>query len=46
MKSNLTTKNIIEDLGEILLQVILHSKIGAEQEEFKLKDIIQTLNKK
>ena len=40
------TNNIIEELGDILLQIILHSEIGSKNKEFNLNDVIKYLNKK
>jgi len=37
---------ICEELGDILLQVMLHSEIGYEEKEFALNDVIKNLNKK
>ena len=39
-------ENICEELGDILLQVMLHSEIGYENKEFELNDVIKNLNKK
>ncbi len=38
--------NICEELGDLLLQVMLHSEIGYENKEFELNDVIKNLNKK
>ena len=38
--------NICEELGDLLLQVMLHAEIGNETKEFELNDIIKNLNKK
>ncbi|MDC3207180.1 nucleoside triphosphate pyrophosphohydrolase [Prochlorococcus sp. AH-716-B03] len=38
--------NICEELGDLLLQVMLHAEIGYEEKEFELNDIIKNLNKK
>ena len=40
------TNNMCEELGDILLQVMLHAQIGFEEKEFELKDIIHKLNMK
>jgi len=40
------TNNICEELGDILLQIMLHAEIGFENKEFELKDIIHKLNMK
>ncbi len=37
---------IVDELGDILLQVLLHSAIGEEKGEFKLKDVLENLEKK
>ena len=39
-------KNICEELGDLLLQVMLHAEIGLEKKDFELKDIIKNLNQK
>ena len=39
-------KNMKEELGDLLLQVMLHSDIEYEKEEFSIKDVINYLNKK
>ncbi len=38
--------NMCEELGDLLLQVMLHAEIGYEEKEFTLNDVIQNLNKK
>ena len=38
--------NMKEELGDILLQIMLHSEIEYEKEEFSIKDVINCLNKK
>ncbi len=40
------TDNICEELGDLLLQVMLHAEIGYENKEFELNDVIKNLNKK
>ncbi len=35
-----------EELGDLLLQVMLHAEIGYEEKEFTLNDVIKNLNKK
>jgi len=37
---------ICEELGDLLLQVMLHAEIGYEKKEFELNDVIKNLNKK
>lgn len=36
----------VEELGDVLLQVILHSVIAEQNKYFKLEDVIKTLNEK
>ena len=38
--------NMCEELGDLLLQVMLHAEIGHEEKEFTLNDVIKNLNKK
>jgi len=38
--------NICEELGDLLLQVMLHAEIGYKEKEFALNDVIKNLNKK
>ena len=38
--------NICEELGDLLLQVMLHAEIGYEKKEFELNDVIKNLNMK
>jgi len=38
--------NICEELGDLLLQVMLHAEIGCEEKEFALNDVIINLNQK
>ena len=38
--------NICEELGDLLLQIMLHAEIGCEEKQFELKDVIENLNKK
>lgn len=35
-----------EELGDLLLQVVFHSQIAQENNEFDIKDVIRTLNEK
>ena len=39
-------KNIEEELGDILFQIMLHSEISSKNKGFHLKDVINSLNKK
>ncbi len=38
--------NLIEELGDLLLQVLLHAQIASEAKTFYLKDIVEKLTKK
>ena len=38
--------NICEELGDLLLQIMLHAEIGYEEKEFELNDVIKNLNQK
>ena len=38
--------NICEELGDLLLQVMLHAEIGYEEKEFALNDVLNNLNMK
>ena len=38
--------NMKEELGDLLLQIMLHSDIEYEKKEFSIKDVINCLNKK
>ena len=40
------SNNICEELGDLLLQIMLHAEIGFEEKQFELKDVINNLNKK
>jgi len=40
------TKNIIEELGDVLLQVMLHAQIGEDAGWFNIDDVIRGLNEK
>ena len=37
---------LIEELGDVLLQVLLHSQIGRDEGEFQVRDVIRTLSAK
>ena len=39
-------ENIIEELGDVLLQVMLHSQIGEDDGYFSIDDVIQTVTEK
>ena len=40
------TKHLREELGDVLLQVVLHSQIASENGEFNLDDVAKELNEK
>jgi MazG family protein len=39
-------KDIKEELGDLLLHILFYSKIGAEQQQFTLKEVIETISNK
>ncbi|MDR1195457.1 MAG: hypothetical protein LBL00_03165 [Endomicrobium sp.] len=39
-------KNLEEEIGDVLLQVVFHAQIGKENKQFNIASIISTLNKK
>ena len=39
-------ENLVEELGDVLLQVIMHAQIGKEEELFTLEDVIQNISEK
>ncbi len=40
------TENMQEELGDILLQAVMHSQIAAEEKLFTIDDVIQTVSEK
>tara|TARA_B100001059_G_scaffold229799_1_gene262937 strand:- start:2032 stop:2808 length:777 start_codon:yes stop_codon:yes gene_type:complete len=43
---NKDSENIKEELGDLLLQILLHSKIKEDEKDFSFQDIVNTLCKK
>ncbi|MBK7707756.1 MAG: nucleoside triphosphate pyrophosphohydrolase [Acidobacteria bacterium] len=41
-----TTHNLTEELGDILLQVVFHSAIGAERGDFTVDDVVKSVTQK
>ena len=41
-----TTEHLREELGDVLLQVVLHSQIAKENNEFDIEDVARELNEK
>jgi len=39
-------KAIVDELGDVLLQVILHSQIGSEHDDFGIQDVIEAISSK
>ena len=39
-------ENIIDELGDVLLQVLLHAQIGMDQSNFSIEDVIKNLSEK
>ncbi|MCR2823386.1 nucleoside triphosphate pyrophosphohydrolase [Lederbergia panacisoli] len=38
--------NMIEELGDVLLQILLHAQIGEDEGMFSIEDVIQAINEK
>lgn len=38
--------NLVEELGDVLLQIIFHCQIGKEENSFNIKDVIKGINEK
>ena len=43
---NQDTENLCEELGDVLLQVLMHSQIAAEGQRFTIEDVVDMLAKK
>ena len=39
-------ENLVEELGDVFLQVLMHSQIGAEEGRFTFDDVIQSVSEK
>src|SRR5881296_1905128 len=39
-------EHLLEELGDLLFQVVFHSQIAAERDEFSMKDVLRRLNDK
>jgi XTP/dITP diphosphohydrolase len=39
-------KGIKEELGDLLLHILFYAKIGAEQKQFKLEEVIERISEK
>lgn len=39
-------KSLKDELGDVLLQVLLHSQLASEKGEFEIEDVIDNLNEK
>ena len=40
------TKNLVEELGDVLLQVVFHSAIGAEKGDFTVDEVVKGVTEK
>ena len=40
------TKHLCEELGDVLMQIMLHAQIAADEEEYTIRDVIDGLNQK
>lgn len=43
---NKDQENLIEELGDVLLQVVFHSEIARNEERFQIQDVLKKLNTK
>lgn len=39
-------ENLVEELGDVLLQIYLHSEIAREEERFTIEDVVQCISEK
>lgn len=39
-------ENLCEELGDVLLQVVLHAQIAAEENRFTIEDVVRVVNDK
>lgn len=39
-------ENLVEELGDVLLQVVMHAEIGREEEAFTMEDVVQAVSEK
>lgn len=46
IEANTSQEDIIEELGDVLLQVVLHSEIARQENRFDIHDVIESINKK
>ena len=43
---NKSNENLKEELGDLLLQIVLHSEIASENKQFNFNDVAKTINRK
>tara|TARA_B100001248_G_scaffold219808_1_gene175439 strand:- start:7279 stop:8061 length:783 start_codon:yes stop_codon:yes gene_type:complete len=43
---NNTPEEVKEELGDVLLQVMIHAEIAAQNKDFNIEDVIETISKK
>lgn len=43
---NCDDANLCEELGDVLLQVVMHAQIAAEEGRFTIEDVVQGVNEK
>lgn len=43
---NQDADNLCEELGDVLLQVVMHAQIAAEEGRFTIEDVVQGVNEK
>lgn len=40
------SENLVEELGDVLLQVVMHAEIGREEQAFSMEDVVQAVSEK
>ena len=43
---NKDDENLCEELGDLLLQVVMHAQIAAEEDRFTIEDVVRGVNEK
>jgi len=41
-----SSRRLSEELGDLLMQIVIHAQIAAESGEFQLRDVLQNINRK
>ena len=45
-RSSREPKDLLDELGDVLLQVVLHSQLANESNNFSIKDVLQNISEK